>query len=140
MVATHGGALVYPVAPIWSNVAVSRLMFPPDRMPPVVRRPTACKGRSDGSWCNGDESHRKCQYLCGVAQHRHSPRHEFMLASALANAAVASSVTLPTDAHGTVMERDALPAVQRDSRLHCISEGADLRLVQRASCFMLVLY
>jgi len=38
------------------------------------------------------------------------------------------------------MERDALPAVQRDSRLHCISEGADLRLVQRASCFMLVLY
>src|SRR6516162_7752321 len=108
MVATHAGTLVCPVAPIWSNVAHSRFMRPPDRMPPMMRRPTACKGRSNGSWYNGDDNHRKSQYLCDVAQHRHSPRHEFMLASALANAAVASSVTLPTDAHGTVIERDAL--------------------------------
>ena len=84
MVATHGGTSVCPVAPIRSNVAISRLI------PPVMRRPTACKGRSNGSWYNGDDSHRKCQYLCAIAQHRSSPRHEFMLASTLANAAIAS--------------------------------------------------
>src|SRR6516162_945784 len=87
MVATHAGTLVCPIAPIRSNVAISRLMLP-DRMPPVVR-PTACKGRSNESWYNGDDSHRKCQYLGDVAQHRHSPRHQFRLASALANAAIA---------------------------------------------------
>src|SRR6516165_1222276 len=106
MVATHAGALVHPVTPIRSNVAISRLMLPPDRMPPVVR-PTACKGRFNGSWYNGDDNHRKCQYLGDVAQHLHSPRHKLMLASALANPAIAfcDGGHIAHRSHGTVMER-----------------------------------